>query len=161
MLNAANALHVSGAGKTRYVAERCAAVLRTLTLRANFLHPQEAMHGELSSVHRGDAVLLMSASGNSPELVELASCCRARHATVLAITLSPQNPLIDSSNYTVSIPLATQGTDTIVPTMASISLMLIGDALCSAIAGEAEVDINAIAEGHPAGTFFTEKGSPK
>jgi arabinose-5-phosphate isomerase len=86
-------LIVSGVGKSGLVAQRIAATLTATTTPATFLHPSDALHGDLGILRPEDAALLISKSGDTDELLRLVPLLRERRVPILLITASADSPL--------------------------------------------------------------------
>jgi arabinose-5-phosphate isomerase len=85
----------SGLGKAGQVAQNLASTLCSTGTPAVFLHPSEAQHGELGILHHHDALILVSNSGKTRELLELVTLCEHLHGDnpVIVITGDPESPL--------------------------------------------------------------------
>jgi arabinose-5-phosphate isomerase len=77
---------VTGLGKPGFIAQKLSATLASTGVPSLYLHPSEALHGDLGRVSRGDVVLALSNSGSTEELVRLLPSLRRLGATVIAIT---------------------------------------------------------------------------
>ena len=82
---------VSGMGKAGLVGQKIAATLASTGTRSHFLHPGEALHGDLGRVHRDDAVLMLSFSGETEEITRLLPSLRA--VPLVAMTGEPGSAL--------------------------------------------------------------------
>ncbi|MFT6943564.1 MAG: arabinose-5-phosphate isomerase, partial [Yoonia sp.] len=71
LLNAKGRVIVSGMGKSGHIARKIAATFASTGTPAHFVHPAEASHGDLGMMTRGDVVLVLSNSGETPELADL------------------------------------------------------------------------------------------
>src|SRR5579862_3791256 len=77
---------VSGMGKSGLIARKIAATLTSTGSPALFLHPAEAMHGDLGMVVRGDVVLTLSASGETEEILQLLATVKRLQIPLIAVT---------------------------------------------------------------------------
>ena len=77
---------VSGLGKSGLVGAKLSATLASTGTPSNFLHPVEAMHGDLGRIRRGDVVLLLSYTGNTDEVVTLAELLKQDGVPLIALT---------------------------------------------------------------------------
>ncbi|OAY74557.1 putative arabinose 5-phosphate isomerase, partial [Ananas comosus] len=97
---------LSGVGKSGLVARKLAQSLASLGLvRASFLAPVDALHGDLGALFPGDLLVLLSKSGASDELLALAPCARAKGAALLALTSAPRSRSPRSRPRVVHLPL--------------------------------------------------------
>src|SRR5512140_141563 len=92
---------VTGIGKSGIVAQKIAATLASTGTPAFFLHPSEAIHGDLGMILAGDVVLALSHSGESDEITALIPHIKRRGATLVAITGSPGSTLGKSADVLV------------------------------------------------------------
>lgn len=146
-------IYVSGVGKSRFIAERLASVMRTIKLEASFVHPTEAMHGELGCMREEDLLIFVSASGASAELVALADHPVVRSMNTMLISASHNPPL--GTSTTVSLTPTCKTPDlAFFPAVSSAILMCLGDSVCQLVAVSKDISSREIAVGHPNGTFF-------
>src|SRR5581483_11803629 len=82
-----------GIGKAGHVARKLSATLASTGTPSHFLSPTDAVHGDLGSIRRGDVVLILSASGESDEILRLLSIVKKLDHPVIAITGSKANSL--------------------------------------------------------------------
>ena len=121
---------VTGLGKPGFIAQKLSATLASTGIPSLYLHPAEAMHGDLGRVSRGDVVLALSNSGATEELLRLAPALRRIGAKVVAITGDGGSPLarmadlvLDVGSIPEACPLG------LVPTASSATLHAVSDAL--------------------------------
>lgn len=143
---------VSGVGKAGYVAQKIAATLSSTGTPASYLHPTDALHGDLGLVREGDCALLFSYSGETVELVRLAIEMRNAKCGVVAVTRSARSRLgvlasvcIELGEIVEACPLG------LAPTASSTAMLAVGDALALTIAFANGFDARDFARNHPAG----------
>lgn len=126
---------VTGIGKSGHVARKIAATLASTGTPAVFLHAGEAVHGDLGAVRKGDLMIAVSHSGETPEVVALLPMLRRFDLPVIAITDTPKSTLSLVGNIVI-VPGSVASADPIglAPTAASAAAMAIGDALALAVA---------------------------
>jgi arabinose-5-phosphate isomerase len=119
-----------GVGKSGLVAKKIAATLTSTGTPATFVHPVDAVHGDLGIVSEDDAALLLSKSGESRELLELVPAFRRRGVAVIAMTGNPASSLALGSDHVLDIgtPREACGED-IVPTSSTTAMLALGDAI--------------------------------
>ncbi|HEY8172245.1 MAG TPA: SIS domain-containing protein [Dehalococcoidia bacterium] len=125
----------TGVGKSGQVARKIAAMLSSTGTPAAFVHAGEAIHGDLGGFRKGDVVVAVSHSGETPEVVALLPMLKRLEAQVIAITDNPRSTLSLVANVVVQ-PGAASGADPIglAPTASSAAAMAIGDAIALAVA---------------------------
>lgn len=125
---------ISGMGKSHKIGSKLVATLHSFGIPASSLHPSDSLHGDLGQVHRGDIVILISASGNSPELSAL-----LRHLPeglpIICLTCNNHSPLAKIANGVVYAPILTHHTEKELyglpaPTISTTLSLALGDALC-------------------------------
>lgn len=119
-----------GVGKSGLVAKKIAATLTSTGTPATFVHPVDAVHGDLGIVAPDDAALLLSKSGETRELIDLVPAFRRRGVCVVAITASRESSLGAASDHALEIgsPREACGED-LVPTSSTTAMLAMGDAL--------------------------------
>ncbi len=125
---------VSGIGKSGHVARKIAATLASTGSPALFVHPSEASHGDLGMVQPGDALLLLSNSGETAELADLIAHAKRFGLPILAITSRPGSTLATAADVVFALPAVPEACAvTSAPTTSAILQMAAGDALAVAL----------------------------
>ncbi|MFL5352212.1 SIS domain-containing protein [Archangium sp.] len=125
---------VTGMGKAGLIGQKLSATLASTGIRSVFLHPAEAVHGDLGRVGRGDVILALSNSGASEELVRLLPSFKRLGAPVVAITGDPESPLARGAEVVLDIGRIEEACPMgMVPTASTAALHAIGDALAMAV----------------------------
>jgi arabinose-5-phosphate isomerase len=145
-------LCVTGLGKSGLIGQKIAATLASTGTPAYFLHAAEASHGDLGMLVEGDAVLALSASGESPEIVRLLDFARARSLFTIAMTGAPESSVARAADLTLSVAISREACPlNLAPTASTTTLLAVGDALAMALSkkrGFKEEDFAAL---HPGG----------
>ena len=94
---------VTGLGKPGFIAQKLSATLASTGVPSLYLHPSEALHGDLGRVSRGDVVLALSNSGSTEELVRLLPSLRRLGAKVVAITGDGESPLAQGADVVLDV----------------------------------------------------------
>ncbi len=119
---------VSGMGKAGLVGQKIAATMASTGTRSHFLHPGEAIHGDLGRVHRDDAVLMLSFSGETEEITRLLPSLRA--VPIIAITGKPDSTLGRQASVTLDLgPIREACTLGLAPSTSTTAMLALGDAL--------------------------------
>lgn len=124
-----------GIGKSGHVAAKTASMLSSTGTPSSFVQSGEAVHGDLGGLRRGDVVLAVSHSGESPEMVALLAVFKKQELPIIAITDNAKSTLALVATITLS-PGVTAAGDPIglAPTASSAAALAIGDALALAVA---------------------------
>lgn len=125
---------VSGMGKSGHVARKIAATLASTGTPAHFVHPAEASHGDLGMLTKGDVALLLSNSGETPELADIVTHTRRFGIPLIAVASRADSSLVRQADVAVILPAAPEACETgIVPTTSTTMMLALGDALAIAL----------------------------
>jgi arabinose-5-phosphate isomerase len=125
---------VSGMGKSGHIARKIAATLASTGSPAIFVHPAEASHGDLGMVQPGDALLLLSNSGETTELADLVAHSRRFGLPLVAITGRAGSTLAAAADIALLLPAAPEACAvTSAPTTSTTMQLALGDALAVAL----------------------------
>jgi arabinose-5-phosphate isomerase len=121
---------VTGMGKSGIVCRKIAATLSSTGTSAFFLHPAEAIHGDLGAIREDDVVVALSHSGETGELIRLLESIRRLGAKLIAITGSPDSTLARAADVTLDCSIAEEACPmNLVPTASTTASLALGDAL--------------------------------
>lgn len=121
---------VTGMGKPGHIGTKIAATFASLGTPAFFMHPGEALHGDLGMVEKKDVVLLLSYSGESTEVTELMPVLHEIGCTTIAITGKPKSTLARECQYCYCFPEFEEACYMhLAPTSSTTALLVLGDAL--------------------------------
>ncbi len=121
---------VSGIGKSGHIARKIAATFTSTGTPAYFLHPSEASHGDLGIVQEEDAILILSNSGETPELSDLITHTRRFNAPLIAITQKKESALAKAATVILEIPTVKEACPMgLAPTTSTVMMLALGDAL--------------------------------
>lgn len=119
-----------GVGKSGLVAKKIAATLTSTGTPAVFVHPVDAVHGDLGIVSGEDAALLLSKSGETAELLDLLPAFRRRGVLVLTMTCQPRSTLARESDHVLELGTPREACpEDLVPTSTTTAALALGDAL--------------------------------
>lgn len=143
---------VTGIGKPGFIAQRLSATLASTGIPSFYLHPAEAVHGDLGRLSKGDVVLALSNSGATEELLRLLPAFRRLGATLVAITGDAGSPLARGAAAIIDIgPIAEACPLGLVPTASSAALHAVGDALAMTLLKDRPFTRAEYAVIHPGG----------
>ena len=149
-----NKIVVTGVGKSFHIGQKIAATLTSTGAPANVLHPSEAMHGDLGLVQSGDAVLALSYSGESDELVNLLPVLKRAGAGIVAITGALDSTLARHSDVVVDASVEREACPfNLAPTASTTVALAIGDAIAIALLDARGLGIEDYARFHPGGAI--------
>ncbi len=134
ILQATGRVVVSGMGKSGHVGRKIAATLASTGTPAQFVHPAEASHGDLGMVTKGDVALVLSNSGETPEIADIVAHTRRFAIPLIGIAGREGSTLLRQSDVALLLPQATEACGTgIVPTTSTTMTLALGDALAVAL----------------------------
>ena len=121
---------VTGMGKSGIICRKIAATLSSTGTSAYFLHPAEAIHGDLGAIREEDVVLALSHSGETEELVRLIESIRRIGARLIAMTGTSDSTLGRAADVTLDCGIAEEACPmNLVPTASTTAALALGDAL--------------------------------
>lgn len=143
---------VSGVGKSGNVAQKVAATLTSTGSMAVFLHPTEALHGDLGLLAANDVLLLFSHSGSSQELLVMLPPARELCGAVVAVLGNVQGSLGPMADAVISAAVSAEACpDNLAPTASSTVAMAVGDAIAMALKQRAGFGPEKYRRFHPGG----------
>lgn len=145
---------VTGIGKPGHIGTKIAATLASLGTPAFFMHPGEAMHGDLGMAEPRDVVLLLSYSGESLEVTRLLPVLQEIGCTTVAITGKPRSTLARECMHRVIFPEFEEACYMhLAPTSSTTALLVLGDALALAVSRAKNYTKENFGLFHPAGAL--------
>ena len=151
-LAAGGKIVVSGVGKSGNVAQKVAATLTSTGSMAIFLHPTEALHGDLGLLGEKDMLIVFSQSGSSQEILLMLPSAREMCKGVVAILGNSEGSLAPFANVVISSHVPKEACpDNLAPTASSTVAMAIGDAIAMSLKMLAGFGPDRFARFHPGG----------
>ena len=147
-------LVVVGIGKTSFIAMKFSATIASVGVPSFFLHPSEAVHGDLGRVSSSDLVLLLSNSGETREIVRVVPSLRQIGCKLISITSERESFLAANSDISIIIgKLPEVGPFGIAPSTSTTAMLALGDALISAVLEQRPISREQFALYHPGGAI--------
>jgi arabinose-5-phosphate isomerase len=152
ILKATGRVIVSGMGKSGHVARKIAATLASTGTPAHFVHPAEASHGDLGMLTKGDVALVLSNSGETPELADIIAHTRRFGIPMIAVASRADSTLVRQAEVAILLPEAPEACETgIVPTTSTTMMLALGDALAIAVMEQRDFTPDHFRLFHPGG----------
>src|SRR5215471_12223629 len=143
---------LTGMGKSGIVSRKIAATFSSTGTSAFFLHPAEAIHGDLGAIREDDVVVALSHSGETEELIRLLESIRRIGARLIAITGSPASTLGRAADVTLDCGIAKEACPmNLVPTASTTAALALGDALAMTLLVRKGFREEQFAAFHPGG----------
>lgn len=145
---------LTGMGKAGIIAQKISGTLASTGTQSIYLHPGEALHGDLGRVSRGDVVLALSHSGTTDEILRLLDHIKGRGASLIAITSLADSPLSRYSDIAICYGSVEEACPLgLAPTVSTSCMLALGDALAMTVMQMRQFQPEQFAEFHPAGAL--------
>lgn len=152
LLEAPGRVIVTGMGKSGHIARKIAATFASTGTPAHFVHPAEASHGDLGMMTKGDVVLVLSNSGETPELSDLVSYTRRFGIPMIGVASRADSTLLTRADVAIVLPKVPEACGTgVVPTVSTTMTLALGDALAVALMEHRDFTPENFREFHPGG----------
>ncbi|QNI38516.1 KpsF/GutQ family sugar-phosphate isomerase [Edaphobacter sp. 4G125] len=147
-----NRVIVTGIGKSGIIARKIAATLRSTGTPAHYLHPADAVHGDLGMLSRGDTVITLSASGETEELLRLLPLLKRLADKLITLCGNPASTLAQASDIVLDTSVSTEACPhNLAPTASTTVMLALGDALALEVSRRRGWRREDFAELHPGG----------
>lgn len=147
-------LIVCGIGKAGLIGKKLAATFSSTGTRAHFLHPSEAVHGDLGRIGPTDVVLILSNSGATEEIVRILPFIARKAAGLIAITSGANSPLARAADIVLVLPPNREACQhNLAPSTSTTAMLAMGDALALVVSEAREFSVHDFAELHPGGSL--------
>jgi arabinose-5-phosphate isomerase len=145
---------VTGMGKSGHVAHKIAATLASTGTPAFFLHPGEASHGDIGMITRGDALLALSNSGETPEVLALLPPIKRLAIPLIALTGNATSTLARAADVHLDVGVPQEACPhNLAPTASTTAALVMGDALAVALLEARGFSADDFARSHPGGSL--------
>jgi arabinose-5-phosphate isomerase len=143
---------VTGMGKSGIICRKIAATLSSTGTSAWFLHPAEAIHGDLGAIREDDVVIAVSHSGETEEILRLLESIRRLGARLIALTGNPGSTLAKAADVSLNCGIAEEACPmNLVPTASTTAALALGDALAMTLLVRKGFREEQFASLHPGG----------
>lgn len=143
---------VTGMGKAGIIGTKLSATLASVGVPSFFLHPAEAIHGDLGRFTKVDLALILSNSGETPEVLSLIPHLKRIPCPIISITKDKNSTLGQHSDLVLELGDSKEaGPLALAPTTSTILMLAIGDALAMTLAYKKGISPQAFASFHPGG----------
>ena len=120
----------SGIGKSAIIAQKIVATMNSTGTTAVFMHAADAIHGDLGMVREGDIVVILSKSGETPEIKVLVPLIKLRGNKIVAMVGNPQSFLASQADFVLNVSVSDEAIpDSLAPTSSTTAQLVMGDTL--------------------------------
>jgi len=145
---------VTGMGKPGFIAQKISATLSSLGTPSLYLHPAEALHGDLGRVTKEDIIIAISNSGETEELVKLLPVVRRIGARLISIVGNTRSTLAKNSDFVLDATVKREACSlNLAPTASTTAMLALGDALAIALLDKRGFKEEDFALYHPGGSL--------
>jgi arabinose-5-phosphate isomerase len=152
ILNIKGKLILMGIGKSGHIAQKTSATLSSTGTSSFFIHPTEAAHGDLGMISKNDAILILSNSGETKEIIEILPALKRSTANIFTLTNNNQSTIAMAGKINLVINADEEACPLdLAPTSSTTIALVFGDALAIALLEARGFSKNDFAKSHPAG----------
>jgi arabinose-5-phosphate isomerase len=152
LLACAGRVVVTGMGKSGLIGQKVSATLASTGTPSLFLHPAEAIHGDLGRIVKGDAVLAISYSGDTEEILSLVPQVKRLGSPLLVMTGQPRSALAAAADVHLDVSIREEACPLgLAPTASTTAALAMGDALAMALVERRGFTVDDFAVLHPGG----------
>jgi len=143
---------VTGMGKSGHIGRKIAATLASTGSPAFFVHPGEAIHGDLGMITKDDVILMLSNSGNTQEIITILPNIKRLGIPLISLTGNPQSELAKNATINLDLSIEKEACPlNLAPTTSTTVALVMGDALAIALLEARGFTENDFALSHPGG----------
>ena len=147
-------LIVMGLGKSGHIADKIAATLSSTGTPSYFIHPSEAIHGDLGMIDEKDIVLIFSYSGETEEITSLLPYLRKKEIKIISFTGNDESKLSLESDIHINVPVEEEACPmNLAPTASTTAALAVGDAFAVALLERKGFTKEDFAKSHPGGSL--------
>jgi arabinose-5-phosphate isomerase len=155
--NCAGSAIVSGIGKAGIIGRKISATLASTGTPSHFLHPAEAVHGDLGRLRKEDIVLVLSYGGETDEITRLINLVKQSQIPLVAITGEKDSTLAKYSDVVLSMGKLTEACPLgVAPSVSTTCMLALGDALALTVMKARDFSVEDFARFHPGGSLGTK-----
>jgi len=154
LLNCEGRIIVMGVGKSGHISKKIAATLASTGSPAFFIHPSEASHGDMGMITNKDAILMLSHSGESEEIVSILPFIKRLALPLIALTGKPNSTLAKAATVHLDVSVEKEACPLgLAPTSSTTAALVMGDALAMALLDKRGFTTHDFALSHPGGSL--------
>lgn len=145
---------ITGMGKAGLIGQKLAATFGSTGTHSHYMHPAEAVHGDLGRIHRDDIVLVLSQSGETEEVTRLLPSLASLGVVIVAMTSKPRSTLGKAATVVIDLgPLQEACSLGLAPSTSTTAMLAMGDALALVTSRMRQFRREDFARFHPAGAL--------
>ena len=150
--NCKGKIFITGVGKSGHIANKFAATLSSTGTPSFFIHPAEALHGDLGMIEKNDAILAISKSGESKEICDLIPAIKMKKIDLFSITENVNSTIARASTTHILVKVKREACpNDLAPTSSTTVTLALGDAIAVALLKSKGFTSEDFAKSHPGG----------
>ena len=150
--NCKGKIFITGVGKSGHIANKFAATLSSTGTPSFFIHPAEALHGDLGMIEKNDAILAISKSGESKEICDLIPAIKMKKIDLFSITENVNSTIARASITHILVKVKREACpNDLAPTSSTTVTLALGDAIAVALLKSKGFTSEDFAKSHPGG----------
>jgi len=154
LLNCQGRIVVIGMGKSGHIGSKLAATLASTGSPAFFVHPADASHGDIGMIKQDDVLIIISNSGNTPEILAILPAIKYLNVPILSLTGNPDSLLAKEATVNLDVSVVREaGSFSLVPTASTTVTLAMGDALAITLLEMRGFTAEDFARSHPGGVL--------
>jgi arabinose-5-phosphate isomerase len=143
---------LTGMGKSGIIAQKISATLASIGTPSLYLHPADAIHGDLGRIVKGDALVAVSHSGDTEEILALVPWLKRLGVELVALTGNPRSPLAQAADVHIDVGVRSEACPLgLAPTASTTAALAMGDAIAMALLERRGFTVDDFAVLHPGG----------
>ncbi len=155
--NCSGSAIVSGIGKAGIIAQKISATLASTGTPSHFLHPAEAVHGDLGRLRKNDIVIVLSYGGETDEVTRLINLVKQQQIKLIAITGEGDSTLCEHSDVALCMGLMSEACPLgVAPSVSTACMLAVGDALAFTVMKARNFSVEDYVRFHPGGSLGTK-----
>ncbi len=152
IINCKGKVFLTGVGKSGHIANKVSATLSSTGTPSFFIHPAEALHGDLGMIEKKDAILAISKSGESKEICDLIPAIKLKKIPLYSITENEESTIASSSETHILVKVAREACpNDLAPTSSTTVTLALGDAIAISLLKARGFTSEDFAKSHPGG----------
>lgn len=145
---------LSGIGKAGIIGQKISATLASTGTPSHFLHPAEAVHGDLGRLRKEDCVVVLSYGGETDEIIRLINLVKQRQITLIAVTSDLDSTLSNYSDIVLCLGKLSEACPLgVAPTVSTTCMLALGDALALTLMKARDFGVEDYVQFHPGGSL--------
>jgi arabinose-5-phosphate isomerase len=146
-----HSIFVSGIGKSGLISKKIASTFASVGIQSHFLHPIEAIHGDIGLIKNGDTIILVSNSGNTAELLSLIPVLKIKETNIIGILGNSNSQLSQLCDISLIVKVRESTSIDTIPTTSSIATLAISHILLEMLISIKNITASDYSLNHPAG----------